>query len=139
LRRWIAWSKSGAFTITKTGSFVKISHCIAARSYIDLQSHPWFGTQVFLTECTHLNGSIRLSQDTILTHCTSTPYSSHVDLPREQHHTQDEYNLLEKEWRGAPGRIVILRWLGLNRFFPPEETKYRSIQRGCLSVSCVAR
>ncbi|KAI0283455.1 WD40-repeat-containing domain protein [Russula aff. rugulosa BPL654] len=74
-----------------------------------------------------------LSQDTLVTHCTSTPYSSHIDLPREQHHIQDEDALPEKEWRGSPGRIVILRWLGLNRFFPPEETKYRSIQRGCLS------
>lgn len=74
-----------------------------------------------------------LSQDTLLTHCTSTPYSSHIDLPREEHHIQDEDDLPEKEWRGSPGRIVILRWLGLNRFFPPEETEYRSIQRGCLS------
>lgn len=83
-------------------------------------------------------GSARLSQDTLLTHCTSTAYSSHIDLPREPHHEEDEDDFPEKKWFGSSGRIVILRWLGLNRFFPPEETKYRSIQRGCISVSCVA-
>ncbi|KAH9165835.1 WD40-repeat-containing domain protein [Lactarius sanguifluus] len=40
----------------------------------------------------------------------------------------------ELEWIGSPGRIVILRWLGLNRFFPPGETRHQEVQRGCVAV-----
>lgn len=95
----------------------------------------------------------RLSEDTLLTHCTSTAFASHRDivLPKEQlksskgdkedkegkEDKEDEEDVKPKEWTGCPGRVVIFRWLGLNRFFPPAETKYRSIQRGCVSVSCI--
>ncbi|KAI0307983.1 WD40-repeat-containing domain protein [Multifurca ochricompacta] len=54
------------------------------------------------------------------------------ELPGE-HSIEDEPEYPELEWVGCPGRIVILRWLGLNRFFPPAETKYQGLQRGCAS------
>lgn len=73
---------------------------------------------------------VRLSEDTLFTHCASTAFAS-------RNSTRDEDDAPE-EWLGCPGRIVILRWLGLNRFFPPTETRYQRIQRGCVSVSCVA-
>jgi len=93
----------------------------------------------------------------LLTHCTSTAFASHIVLPNEKLDSsredeednsqqewtgpskKDEEDHGQQEWTGCPGRIVIFRWLGLNRFFPPEETKYRSIQRGCVSVSCIVR
>lgn len=85
----------------------------------------------------------RLSEDTLLTHCTSTAFASHRDIvtPNEQLESTESGEGKEvpkpKEWTGCPGRVVIFRWLGLNRFFPPAETMYRSIQRGCVSVSRV--
>jgi|SRR5712671_3830878 len=83
---------------------------------------------------------VRLAQDTLLTHCTSTDFSSHVELPKEQYPTDDESedDAPEQEWFGSAGRIVILRWLALERFFPPSQTRYPTIQRGCASVSCIA-
>jgi len=85
----------------------------------------------------------RLSEDTLLTHCTSTAFASHRDivLPNKQRKSskEDEEDDKPKEWTGCPGRIVIFRWLGLDRFFPPAETKYRSIQRGCVSVSYIVQ
>jgi len=100
----------------------------------------------------------RLSEDTLLTHCTLTAFASHRDIvvPKKQLESskedkedkedkgdkedkEDEEDVKPKEWTGCPGRIVIFRWLGLNRFFPPAETKYRSIQRGCVSVSCIVQ
>ncbi|KAH9968786.1 hypothetical protein BC827DRAFT_1165606 [Russula dissimulans] len=76
-----------------------------------------------------------LAQDTLLTHCTSTAFSSHIELLKEQcpvrDHSKDDP--LEHEWFGSAGRIVILRWLALERFFPPSQTRYPSIQRGCAS------
>ena len=87
----------------------------------------------------------RLSEDTLLTHCTSTAFASHRDIvtPNEQLESpeskEDEEVSKPKAWTGCPGRVVIFRWLGLNRFFPPAETKYRSIQRGCVSVSRIVQ
>jgi len=72
-----------------------------------------------------------LAEDTLLTHCTSTAFSTHRELEEYLIEGEDEYP--ELEWEGRPGRVVILRWLGLNRFFPPTETRYQSIQRGCAS------
>jgi len=76
-----------------------------------------------------------LAQDTLLTHCTSTAFSSHIELSKEQCPTADhsEDNPFGQEWFGSAGRIVILRWLALERFFPPSQTRYPSIQRGCAS------
>jgi len=80
-------------------------------------------------------GLARLAEDTLLTHCTSTAFASHIVLPTEHptEATKDEPELPELEWFGSPGRIVILRWLGLNRFFPPSHPGYQDIMRGCAS------
>lgn len=89
--------------------------------------------------------SFRLSEDTLLTHCTSTKFASHIELPDEpsQSASQGEAHI-PKKWTGGTGRIVVLRWLGLNRFFPPPGSMAtmatcQETQRGCVSVSCVAQ
>ncbi|KAH9044726.1 WD40-repeat-containing domain protein [Lactarius pseudohatsudake] len=71
-----------------------------------------------------------LAEDTLFTHCTSTEFSSQRVVPPTEQSIEGEEEL---EWIGSPGRIVILRWLGLNRFFPPGETRHQEVQRGCVA------
>lgn len=75
------------------------------------------------------HGVVRLAEDTLFTHSNSTAFSSHRSVESEDENS-------EQEWSGSPGRIVILRWLGLNRFFPPGKTRHQDFQRGCVAVSC---
>lgn len=44
--------------------------------------------------------------------------------------TEDKTTYLE------PGEIAVWRWLGLNRFFPPDKQNVKqTVLRGCASVS----
>lgn len=74
-----------------------------------------------------------LAEDTLFTHCNYTPFSSHRVVPPTEQLIEGEDETPELEWLGSPGRIVILRWLGLNRFFPPGGTRHRDVQRGCVA------
>jgi len=74
-----------------------------------------------------------LAEDTLVTHCNSTAFSSHRVVPQTEQTIESEDGNAELEWFGSPGRIVILRWLGLNRFFPPGETIHQDVQRGCVA------
>ena len=82
------------------------------------------------------HGVVRLAEDTLFTHCNSTAFASHRVVPPTEQSIESEDGHPELEWSGSPGRIVILRWLGLNRFFPPGETRHQDVQRGCVAVSC---
>lgn len=82
------------------------------------------------------HGVVRLAEDTLFTHCNYTPFASHRVVPATTEQSiENEDETPELEWSGSPGRIVILRWLGLNRFFPPEATKHQDVQGGCVAVS----
>lgn len=74
-----------------------------------------------------------LAEDTLFTHCNPTAFSSHRVVPPTEQSIESEDGSPELEWFGSPGRIVILRWLGLNRFFPPGETRHQDVQRGCVA------
>ncbi|KAI0274827.1 WD40-repeat-containing domain protein [Gloeopeniophorella convolvens] len=74
-----------------------------------------------------------LGEDMLLTHSLPTAFLTHKTLLREQTAESDDDGRPDQEWSGGAGRIVLFRWLALNRFFPPSETTHQSIQRGCAS------
>lgn len=72
----------------------------------------------------------RISSDILLSH--SGPV-----VMRQKLGEKDENSLYPiKLWR-EPGTIVLWRWLGLDRYFPPAMTKADRL-RGCASVSCIS-
>lgn len=65
----------------------------------------------------------RLQEDILLTH--SAPSVLRVD----PYDTDNKNTYLE------PGELVVWRWLGLNRFFPPDQQDVRqTVLRGIASV-----
>ena len=136
-RRWIGWSKSGAYAGLRDNLIGRTNHCLAVRSFIDPQSHLLLGISIrFGCYNPVSHGIVRLAEDTLFTHSNYTPFASHRVVPvTTEQSTESEDETPELEWFGSPGRIVILRWLGLNRFFPPGATRHQDILRGCVAVS----
>src|ERR1700728_1632238 len=67
-----------------------------------------------------LYSALRVNQDILLTH------SAPAMMRRQNDITDDIYE--------EAGTLVLWRWLGFDRFFPPN-MPYQKVLRGCASVS----